>query len=122
MPPQMGHGAARASFKHVHALLSSFVFTTWGVCILAALDSSVIFFLPFAVDFGVVFLAARNPEFFWVYAILVSAMSLLGAATTFYIGNRLGEAGLEGGEVEHRVWIGHDERGYSEHHREREPA
>jgi membrane protein YqaA with SNARE-associated domain len=76
-------------------ILSSFVFTTWGVCILAALDSSLIFFLPFAVDLGVVIIAARNPELFWVYAILISLMSLLGAATTFYIGGRLGEAGVE---------------------------
>jgi membrane protein YqaA with SNARE-associated domain len=87
----------------VHELLSSFLFTTWGVCILAALDSSLIFFLPFAVDLGVVFIAASNPEFYWLYAILFSVMSLLGATTTFYIGNRLGEAGLERFIAKHKL-------------------
>ena len=79
----------------MHAILNSLLFTTWGLCILAALDSSIIFFLPFAVDIGVVYLSARNPHYFWVYAILVSGISLLGASTTFYIGKRIGEAELE---------------------------
>jgi len=79
----------------VQSLLGSFIFTTWGVCIVAALDSTVIFFLPFAVDLGVVFLASRHPQLFWFYAILVSLMSLIGVAVTFYIGTRIGEAGLE---------------------------
>lgn len=87
----------------MRALLASFVFTTWGVCILAAADSSLIFFLPFAVDLGVVLTVARNPKFFWFYAILYSAMSMLGAATTFYIGKRLGEAGLERFLSEHKA-------------------
>jgi len=81
--------------KIVHALVTSFLFTIWGVCIIAALDSLPIFFLPFAVDLGVVFLSARNPEFFWGYTILMSAMSLIGAGVTFYIGYRIGEAELE---------------------------
>jgi membrane protein YqaA with SNARE-associated domain len=79
----------------VDAFLSSLLFTTWGLCILAALDSTIFFFLPFAVDIGVVYLSARNPQFFWVYAILVSGISLLGAATSFYLGKRIGEAELE---------------------------
>jgi membrane protein YqaA with SNARE-associated domain len=79
----------------VHALLNSFLFTTWGVCVVAALDTTLVFFLPFAVDLGVVFLSARNPEFFWAYAILISGMSLVGASVTFYIGYRIGEKELE---------------------------
>ncbi len=78
----------------MRALLSSFVFTTWGVCILGALDSSLLFFLPFAVDVGIVLLASRHPDLFWTYPILVSVTSLIGTATTFYSGQRLGEAGL----------------------------
>jgi membrane protein YqaA with SNARE-associated domain len=73
----------------------SFFFSTLGVCILGALDSSLIFFLPLAVDVGVVYLASRNPHFFWLYPLLVSATSMIGVAVTFYIGERLGEAELK---------------------------
>jgi membrane protein YqaA with SNARE-associated domain len=79
----------------VQGLLNTFLFTTWGVCVVAALDTTFIFFLPFAVDLGVVFLSARHPDFFWAYAILISGMSLLGAAATYYLGHRIGETGLE---------------------------
>ena len=79
----------------MQGLLNSLLFTTWGVCVVAALDTTFIFFLPFAVDLGVVVLAARHPEFFWAYAILISGMSLLGASVTYYLGYRIGEAELE---------------------------
>jgi membrane protein YqaA with SNARE-associated domain len=71
------------------------VFSLWGVCLLGALDSSVIFFLPLAVDIGVIFLSSKAPHLSWFYAILVSLTSVLGAAVTFYVGNRIGESGLE---------------------------
>jgi hypothetical protein len=47
-----------------------------GVVLLAALDSSVIFFLPLGIDFGVIILAARKPELFWLYAILATVGSV----------------------------------------------
>jgi membrane protein YqaA with SNARE-associated domain len=53
------------------------------------------FFLPLAVDIAVIILASRSRELFWLYPILASAGSLCGAAITYYIGRRLGEAGLE---------------------------
>jgi membrane protein YqaA with SNARE-associated domain len=67
----------------------------WGLWLIAALDSSMIFFLPLAVDIAVVILASRTRELFWLYPILASAGSLCGAAVTYYIGRRIGEAGLE---------------------------
>lgn len=65
-----------------------------GVVLLAALDSSVIFFLPLGIDFGVIILAARKPELFWLYAILATVGSLIGAGLTFWIGQKVGEHGL----------------------------
>ncbi len=67
----------------------------WGLWLIAALDSTMVFFLPLAVDIAVVILASRSRELFWLYPILASAGSLCGAALTYYIGRRLGEAGLE---------------------------
>jgi len=62
---------------------------------MAALDTSMLFFLPFGIDALVIFLAARNPEIFWVYPLLATAGSLAGAAVTFWIGRKAGAAGLE---------------------------
>jgi membrane protein YqaA with SNARE-associated domain len=67
----------------------------WGLWLIAALDSTMIFFLPLAVDMAVIVLASRSRELFWLYPIIASAGSLCGAAVTFYIGRRIGEAGLE---------------------------
>lgn len=65
-----------------------------GLVVLAALDSSMIFFLPLGIDFAVIILAAKKPELFWLYAILATAGSLAGAAVTFWIGRKVGEHGL----------------------------
>jgi membrane protein YqaA with SNARE-associated domain len=54
-----------------------------------------LFFLPFGIDALVIFLAARNPELFWIYPILATAGSIAGAAVTFWIGRKAGEHGLE---------------------------
>jgi membrane protein DedA with SNARE-associated domain len=67
----------------------------WGLWLIAALDSSMVFFLPLAVDIAVIILASRSHHLFWLYPILASAGSLCGAAVTFYIGRRLGERGLQ---------------------------
>jgi membrane protein YqaA with SNARE-associated domain len=81
----------RAFFASIFGALMSW----WGICLIAALDSSMVFFLPLAVDIGVIILASRSRELFWLYPILASAGSLCGAAVTYYIGHRLGESGLE---------------------------
>jgi membrane protein YqaA with SNARE-associated domain len=65
-----------------------------GVVVMGALDSSLVFFLPLGIDFVVILLAARKPELFWLYAILATVGSLIGAAGTFWIGRKVGEHGL----------------------------
>jgi membrane protein YqaA with SNARE-associated domain len=72
-----------------------FFLTWWGAFLMAALDTSMLFFLPFGIDALVIFLAARNPDYFWIYPLLATAGSLAGAAVTFWIGRKVGEVGLE---------------------------
>jgi membrane protein YqaA with SNARE-associated domain len=67
----------------------------WGLWLIGALDSTIFLFLPLGVDIAVVILAARTRELFWVYPIIAVAGSLCGAAITYYMGLRLGEAGLK---------------------------
>jgi membrane protein YqaA with SNARE-associated domain len=66
-----------------------------GVVVLAALDSTVFFSLPFGIDAVVILLAARDRGFAWVILFLATAGSLAGAALTFWMGAKIGENGLE---------------------------
>src|SRR3954467_8116198 len=66
----------------------------WGAYLLAALDATMVFFLPFGVDALVIYLAARNGMWFWLYPLLATAGSVTGAAVTFWVGRKLGEMGL----------------------------
>jgi membrane protein YqaA with SNARE-associated domain len=68
--------------------------TPAGLVVMAALDSSLIFFLPLGIDFVVIILAARRSELFWLYAILAAAGSLAGSAVTFWVGRQIGEHGI----------------------------
>jgi membrane protein YqaA with SNARE-associated domain len=76
-----------------YSLLSYFL-TPGGLILMGALDSSLIFFLPLGIDFVVVILSARNPELFWMYAILATVGSVIGAGFTFWLGRKVGEVGL----------------------------
>jgi len=81
----------------VRALFYSFLgyfLTPPGLVLLAALDSSMVFFLPLGIDFALILLAARKPDLFWLYATLATIGSVLGAAATFWIGRKAGEHGL----------------------------
>ena len=69
--------------------------TPAGLLMMGVLDSSLIFFLPLGIDFVVILLTARKPEWFWLYAILATAGSVVGSAFTFWIGRKIGEVGLE---------------------------
>jgi membrane protein YqaA with SNARE-associated domain len=69
-------------------------FSAGGGFVLAALDSSVFFFVPFANDTLIVYLAARRRELFWFYPLVATAGSVVGAWFTYWIGKRGGEAGL----------------------------
>lgn len=66
-----------------------------GVIVLAALDSTLFFSLPFGIDAAVVILAARLGALWWTVPLLATAGSLAGAALTFWMGAKIGEQGLE---------------------------
>ena len=76
------------------ASIFGYFLTPWGVVLLGALDASLIFFLPLGIDFVVILLSARKPELFWLYALLASIGSVVGAAGTFWLGRKVGEHGL----------------------------
>jgi membrane protein DedA with SNARE-associated domain len=66
-----------------------------GVFVLAALDSTLFFSLPFGIDFVVILMAARLRTLAWVVPLLASAGSVVGAALTFWMGKKIGEKGLD---------------------------
>lgn len=73
-----------------HLFLSPF-----GLVALAALDSSMLFFLPIAVDAAVVILSAQHHNLFWAYPLIATLGSLIGASATFWVGEKIGEKSLE---------------------------
>jgi membrane protein YqaA with SNARE-associated domain len=66
-----------------------------GVFVLAGLDSTLFFSLPFGIDAAVIILAARMHGLWWIVPLLASAGSVVGAALTFWMGIKIGERGLE---------------------------
>lgn len=66
-----------------------------GVFVLAALDSTLFFSLPFGIDAAVILLAARLHGLAWIVPLLAAAGSIAGAALTFWMGAKIGENGLE---------------------------
>lgn len=77
-----------------YSLLGYFL-TPAGVLFMGILDASVVFFLPLGIDFVVIIMAARKPDLFWLYALLATVGSVVGAAGTFWLGRKVGEAGLK---------------------------
>ena len=73
----------------------SWFLTWWGTVLMAALDASMVFYLPFGVDALVIYQAAHDHKLFWMYPLLATAGSIAGAAMTYWIGRTAGEAGLE---------------------------
>jgi membrane protein YqaA with SNARE-associated domain len=67
----------------------------FGVVMLAALDSTLFFSLPFGIDAAVILLAARQRETWWIVPFLATAGSVAGAALTFWMGEKIGEKGLD---------------------------
>ena len=65
-----------------------------GIVLMGALDASMVFFLPLGIDFVVILMTARKPDLFWLYALLATAGSLIGAGGTYWIGRKVGEKGL----------------------------
>ena len=74
--------------------LLGYFLTPAGLVLLAALDASLIFFLPLGIDFVVIIMSARRPDLFWLYALLATLGSAAGAAVTFWVGKKAGEQGL----------------------------
>jgi membrane protein YqaA with SNARE-associated domain len=66
-----------------------------GVVVLAALDSTLFFSLPFGIDGAVIILAARLGDTWWIVPLLASIGSVAGAALTFWMGVKVGEKGLD---------------------------
>lgn len=66
-----------------------------GIVVLAALDSTLFFSLPFGIDAVVIILAARLRDTWWIVPLLASLGSVAGAAVTFWMGRKIGEKGLE---------------------------
>lgn len=66
-----------------------------GVLLLAALDSTLFFSLPFGIDAAVIVLAARSERLAWAVPVLATVGSFAGAAVTFWMGKKIGDAGLE---------------------------
>jgi membrane protein YqaA with SNARE-associated domain len=72
----------------------SYFLSPLGIVVMGILDGSMVFFLPFGIDFVVIITAARKPELFWLHALLATLGSVAGAAGTFWIGRLAGERGL----------------------------
>jgi membrane protein YqaA with SNARE-associated domain len=66
-----------------------------GVVVLAALDSTVFFSLPFGIDASVVILAAQLRDLWWIVPLLATAGSIVGAALTFWMGAAIGDRSLD---------------------------
>jgi membrane protein YqaA with SNARE-associated domain len=84
--------------RPVHSL-TRWVLTTFttplGVFVLAALDSTVFFSVPFGIDAAVIILAARSQAAAWFVPVLATVGSMAGAAATFWMGVKIGDKGLE---------------------------
>lgn len=66
-----------------------------GIFILAALDSTLFFSLPFGIDAAVIIVSARSHALAWLVPVIATIGSIVGAALTFWMGKKIGDAGLE---------------------------
>ena len=73
----------------------AFIASPFGIVVLAALDSTILFAFPGGIDTAVVILAARGGVFPWIAALLATAGSIGGAALTYWMGVKIGDLGLE---------------------------
>jgi membrane protein YqaA with SNARE-associated domain len=69
--------------------------TPIGIVVLAALDSTLVLFLPLGIDIATVILAAKLRHSWWTVPLLATAGSVAGAAFTFWLGTKAGEKGLD---------------------------
>lgn len=81
--------------RSLFASLFHLFLTPLGLPVLAVFDASLIFFFPLGIDIVLIIMTARKPELAWLYPILATAGSIVGAAFTFWLGRKIGEHGLE---------------------------
>jgi membrane protein YqaA with SNARE-associated domain len=81
--------------KQFFTPLLAYFLTPWGPLVLGALDASLVFFLPLAIDMVVIIMSAKHRDLFWIYPLLAAAGSVVGSMVTFAMGRWIGEAGLE---------------------------
>ncbi len=75
--------------------LVAFFTSPAGIIVLAALDSTLFFSLPFGIDAAVIILAAQLRTFAWIVPLLATAGSVVGAWLTFWMGMKIGDKELE---------------------------
>lgn len=68
--------------------------TPAGLVVIGVLDASMLFFLPLGVDVVAIIMAARKPEWSWLYVLLATIGSSIGSATTYWVGIKIGEKGI----------------------------
>jgi membrane protein YqaA with SNARE-associated domain len=66
-----------------------------GIAVLAFLDSTMFFSLPFGIDGAVIIVAARSRQLAWAVPLVATTGSVVGAALTFWMGRKAGEKGLD---------------------------
>src|SRR5436190_5902798 len=95
-PTTAGTGVAlRPSRMAFLRPLFALFFSPLGLALLAAVDASLVFFLPFGVDAVLISLVASDPDHAWLYTATATAGSLAGGTLTFLIGRRLGGDGIK---------------------------
>jgi membrane protein YqaA with SNARE-associated domain len=92
----MARGVQRARLMRAITrwILGSFA-SPIGVFVLAFLDSTLFFSLPFGIDAAVILLAARSRSLAWLVPLVAVVGSCAGAALTFWMGQKAGEQGLD---------------------------
>jgi len=72
----------------------SYFLTPAGLVVIGVLDASMLFFLPLGVDVVTIIMAARKPQWLWLYVLLATIGSTIGSATTYWLGVKIGEKGI----------------------------
>jgi membrane protein YqaA with SNARE-associated domain len=80
-------------FEHILRLILSFGY--FGVFILAALDSTVLFFMPFAIDFLFIAHVSQHRSEFPFYLLTTVCGSVAGCLITYWIVSKTSEKTLE---------------------------
>ena len=80
-------------FDHILHLILSFGY--FGLFILAALDSTVLFFMPFAIDFLFIAHVSRHRAAFPYYLLTTVCGSVVGCLITYWIVSKTSEKALE---------------------------